>query len=262
MTNVDLVAPVSCGNLSKDGFVLSSSVVAMAATEGAKQQERQFTPCVVGKIPNPEEFASGPDIVGNGLIIKPQGESMAYVPEQLQPFLPVIWMALNCDVLRLGAEGARNRWVMVRASRHNSDGSGKPHQSHVDGWHTHDPLGPSFFYLASDRFGTELRDSKRAPDGSIIVIDQSVGHRSPVIGTERRTFVVVASYANDPDPRSERGLHRNPVILDLAGLSRPAKSAKIDLWRKAGTDVLRAQYEPHRRERDLKSWLRGEMTPL
>ena len=258
MTNVDLEAPISCGNLSATGFLLSPSVIATTQTSPLVFP----LPCLVGGIPNLEEFASGPDIVGNGVIIKPQGERDAYVPLELRPFLPVIQMALDVDVLTLGAKEARNRWVMVRASRHTSDASGKAHQSHVEGWHTHETLGPSFFYLASDRFGTELRYNRKAPDGSVIVIDECVEHRSPVIGPHQRTFVVVASYANDPDPGCERGLHRNPVILDLSGRSRSARNAKIAHWRTDGTEVLRTQYEPHRREQDIKSWLCRKMPQL
>ena len=262
MTNVDSGKTISCSDLSKQGFVLSSSIVAMAATEGAKQQKGKFTPCVVGEIPNLKEFADGPDIIGNGLIIKPQGQSDAYVPLELLPFLPVIQMALDVDVLTLGAERAQKRWVLVRASRHTSDGSGKAHQRHVEGWHTHATLGPCLFYLASDRFGTELSDNNKAPDGSIIVIDQSVLHRSPVIGTQRRTFFVIASYASDPASSSTRELHHNPMIHSLSELKGPARNAKIAHWRTAGAEVLRTQYDPHRRKQDLKSWLRGEMTPL
>ena len=250
---------ISLSNLSGFGFVLSPNpVIAFTSNPNASIPGREVQPCVIAAIPNPEEFAAGLDIVGNGLIVKPKGQRDAYVPFELRPFLPVIQMALDCDVLTLGTAGARDRWLLVRASRHTCDNPDLPHQSHVAGWHDHASQGPSTFYLASDRFGTELRDWT-TPDASVIRLDRTHEHRSPVIGNNRRTFFVVASYADDPDPRSEKDLHRHPMTQGLSGMTRARKSGVIESWHTAATAALREQYPRQHYEKDLRRWLRGQL---
>lgn len=234
-------APSIPHHLAEAGYILKPNHDRVAAFKIAGLHLTRGSPTLVGRIPNPQEFSTGSDISGSMYIVKPEGSDNCLFPARDRPFLATLQEMIDREY---ALSNARQLVFAIRPSRHTA-AAGQPHQRHIPHWHDHQSFGQHRIQIASDVLGTQFKNAGQettAPNGSVMLFDESTLHRTPIAITEtRRTFLAFMAL----EPRIAYRLLRDQANINPAEHllnQQPYKSyddpALRQHWRQRGKIAL------------------------